>query len=53
MDTVILPAMTYGAETWNLTKHPEKKLASGLKKHREIVVQHHGETQDPESSYMI
>ena len=27
MDTVILPAMTYDAETWALTKHPEKKLA--------------------------
>ena len=26
-DTVILPAMTYGAETWALTKHQEKKLA--------------------------
>ena len=24
MDTVILPAMTYGAETWTLTKHREK-----------------------------
>ena len=27
MDTVILPAMTYGAETWAPTKHQEKKLA--------------------------
>ena len=27
MDTVILPAMTYGAETCDLTKHHEKKLA--------------------------
>ena len=27
MVTVILPAMTYGAETWALTKHQEKKLA--------------------------
>ena len=27
METVILPAMTYGAETWALTKHQEKKLA--------------------------
>ena len=27
MDSVILPAMTYGAETWALTKHQEKKLA--------------------------
>ena len=27
MDLVILPAMTYGAETWGLTKHQEKKLA--------------------------
>ena len=26
MDTVILPAMTYGADTWALTKHQEKKL---------------------------
>ena len=25
MDTVILPAMIYGAETWGLTKHQEKK----------------------------
>ena len=33
MDTVILPAMTYGAETWALTKHQEK--------HGEIVVKHH------------
>ena len=27
MDTVILPAMTYEAETWALIKHQEKKLA--------------------------
>ena len=27
MDTVILPAMTYGTETCALTKHQEKKLA--------------------------
>ena len=27
MDTVILPAMTYGAETWALRKYQEKKLA--------------------------
>ena len=27
MDTVVLPAVTYGAETWALTKHQEKKLA--------------------------
>ena len=27
MDMVTLPAMTYGAETWALTKHQEKKLA--------------------------
>ena len=27
MDTVILPSMTYGAETWAQTKHQEKKLA--------------------------
>ena len=27
MDTVILPAMTYSAETWALTKHQEKRLA--------------------------
>ena len=27
MDTIILPAMTYGAETWTLTKHLERKLA--------------------------
>ena len=27
MDTVILPAMIYGTETWALTKHQEKKLA--------------------------
>ena len=26
MDTVILLAVTYGAETWSLTKHQEKKL---------------------------
>ena len=27
MDTVILPAVSYGAETWALTKHQGKKLA--------------------------
>ena len=27
MDTVILPAMTHGAETWTLTEHQEKQLA--------------------------
>ena len=29
MDTVILPAMTYGAETWTLTNYLEKKVAMG------------------------
>ena len=28
MDTVILPAMTYGAETWSITKNQEKKLVT-------------------------
>ena len=27
MDGIILPAMTYGAETWTLTKRQENKLA--------------------------
>ena len=27
MNTVILPAMTYGAETWSLTKYQKDKLA--------------------------
>ena len=27
MDTVILPAMTYGTKTWALTKHQERKPA--------------------------
>ncbi len=27
MDDVIIPAMTYGAETWTLMKHQERKLA--------------------------
>ena len=27
MDTVILPSMTYGAETWSVTKHLKNKLA--------------------------
>ena len=27
MDTIILPAMTYGAETWSLTNHQKDKLA--------------------------
>ena len=27
MNTVVLPAMTYGAETWTLTKQQERKLA--------------------------
>ena len=28
MDTVILPSLTYGAETWALTKHQTRKLAA-------------------------
>ena len=28
MDTVILPSLTYGAETWALTKHQSRKLAA-------------------------
>jgi hypothetical protein len=28
MDTVILPSLTYGAETWALTKHQARKLAA-------------------------
>lgn len=27
MGTVILPAMTYGAETWTITKQQESKMA--------------------------
>ena len=27
MDTVMLPAMTYGAETWSLTNRQKDKLA--------------------------
>ena len=48
MDTVILPAMTYGADTWALTKHQEEKLCSGSTKHGEIVVKPHEERQDSE-----
>ena len=28
MDTVILPSLTYGSETWALTKHQKGKLAA-------------------------
>ena len=49
MDTVILADMIYGAETWALTKHQEKKLAVAQRSmHGEIVVRHHEERQDSE-----
>ena len=53
MDTVILPAMTYGAETWTLTKHLERKLAVAQREHGEIVIEHHKERQDQERDNKI
>ena len=38
MDTVILPAVTYGAETWTLTKHREKKLAVAQRSMERLVL---------------
>ena len=48
MDTFILPAMTYGAETWTLKNTSGEEPCNGPKKHGEIVVKHHKERQDPE-----
>ena len=38
MDTVILPAMTYGAETWALTKHQQKKLSVAQKSMERLLL---------------
>ena len=38
MDTVILPAMTYGAGTWALTKHQEKKLAVAQRRMERLLL---------------
>ena len=46
MNTVILPAITNGAETWTLTKHQEKLVVA--QRSMEIVVEHHTERKDPE-----
>ena len=43
MDTVILPAMTYRAETWGYNKTSGEEACSGPTKHGEIVVKHHEE----------
>ena len=37
MDTVILPAMTYGAETWTLTKYQEKLAVAQQSKERLLL----------------
>ena len=37
MDTVILPAMTYGAETWTLTKHQEKLAVAQRNMERSLL----------------
>ena len=44
MDTVILPAMTYGAETWT----SGEEACSGPTKHGEIVAKYNEERQDSE-----
>ena len=46
MDTVILPAMTYGAEIWALTKHQEKKLAVAHRSTERLLFKYHEERQD-------
>ena len=38
VDTVILPAMTYGAETRALTTHQEKKLAVAQRSMERLLV---------------
>ena len=38
MDTVILPTMTYGAETRALTKHREKKLAVAQRSMKRLLL---------------
>ena len=48
MDTVILPAVAYGPETWAVTKYQEKKLAVGQPSMGRFVVKHHEERQDSE-----
>ena len=53
MDTVILPAMTYGAETWTLTKTSREEACCSPTKHGEIVIEHHKERQDQERDNKI
>ena len=47
MDTVILPDITYGAETWALTLHQEKKLAVAQQS-MEILFLNNTKRQDSE-----
>ena len=47
MDMVIVPVMTYGAETWTLTKLQEREDGSGPTKHGEITAEHYEKRQDP------
>ena len=53
MDTVILPAMTYGAETWTLTKHLERKLAVAQRSMERSLLNIHKERQDQERDNKI
>ena len=49
-NSCVLPAMTYGAETWSLTKHVEKKLeAVQTKMERSVlnITYHDRERQTP------
>ena len=48
MDTVTLPGMTYGAETWALTKHQEKKFAVAQRSMERLLVKIDEERQDLE-----
>ena len=38
MDTVTLPAMTYGAEIWAITNHQEKKLAVAQRNMKRLLL---------------
>ena len=48
-DTVKLPVMKYGAETWTLTKLQERKMADGggPTKHGKIIAELNEKRQDP------
>ena len=54
LDTAILPVMTYGPETWTLTKLQERKIAVAQRSmERSLIAEPYEKRQDPKWCDMI